>query len=322
MANIYVHGRQIESVFELLGTKENDITYSIGWALANCPAFLKRFLSEILPKLPDIEITELSLQEHQPNRGITDIEIRGTGVHIIVEAKRGWNLPSERQLGLYATRLGANGPDRDIIVCMSECSQEFAALNLRKPKSGILIRHVSWKEMARFSLSVEGASHAEKRLLHQLRTYLQRIVKMQNQESNMVFIVSLGWGMPDESSISWIDIVEKKRRYFHPANKDWPKEPPNYIGFRYGGALQSIHHVESYKIVNDLHSEIKELCPGFGKGPHFCYTLGPAVIPPHKVVPGKVYPSGHKWAMLDLLLTCESVSEACDETKKRREAES
>jgi hypothetical protein len=29
-------------------------------------------------------------------------------------------------------------------------------------------------------------------------------------------------------------------------------QPPNYIGFRYEGRLQSVHHIDSFKIVHNL----------------------------------------------------------------------
>ncbi len=48
MAEIYIHGNPINSIFELLGDKENDITFSIGWVLANCPSFLTIFIKKIL----------------------------------------------------------------------------------------------------------------------------------------------------------------------------------------------------------------------------------------------------------------------------------
>lgn len=41
MAILESHGREIHSIFQLLGDKENDITLSISWVLAKCPEFLK-----------------------------------------------------------------------------------------------------------------------------------------------------------------------------------------------------------------------------------------------------------------------------------------
>ena len=144
---------------------------------------------------------------------------------------------------------------------------------------------------------------------------------MQNQLSNLVYLVSLGSGIPEGCSISWIDIVDKKNRYFHPVGKGWPSSPPNYLGFRYYGKLQRIHHVESWKIVDELHSEIAEIGAKLWKYPHYCYKLGPAIIPCKEVKNGKVWPSGRVWAMLDLLLTCDTVSDARDQTNKRLEGE-
>ena len=317
MAKIYLHSKKIESVFELLGNNENDITYSIGWALANSHTFLRAFVKLVITKASHPEKAIIYLQEFKQDSGITDIEIRGEDFHIIVEAKRGWILPGNKQLNLYARRLTADNDQQNLIVAMSECSQEYASLHLPKNIDGITVKHISWNEIARLAESVKNASHAEKRLLEQLGVYLRRIVNMQNQLSNLVYLVSLGSGIPEGCSISWIDIVEKKNRYFHPADKGWPSSPPNYLGFRYYGKLQRIHHVESWKIVDDLHSEIAEIGAKFGKHSHYFYKLGPAIIPSKVVKNGKVWPSGRVWAMLDLLLTCDTVSDARDQTNKR-----
>ena len=36
---LILHNRPIRSVFELLGVKENNITYSIGWCFPQPPSF-------------------------------------------------------------------------------------------------------------------------------------------------------------------------------------------------------------------------------------------------------------------------------------------
>jgi len=140
---------------------------------------------------------------------------------------------------------------------------------------------------------------------------------MQDQSSNMVYVVPLDCGTPERSRIPWIDIVRANRRYFHPTGgKRWPKAPPNYLGFRYHGRLQAIHHVDSWQVTDDLHSAIEEIRPG-KRDPHFVYVLGEPIVPPRRVPAGKVYPSGRVWAALDLLLTCGTVSEARDQTQRR-----
>jgi len=316
MPDLFLHGRHLESIFELLGDKENDITYSIGWALANSHAFLKAFIKKAIPKASHSEEAIIRLQEFKHDSGITDIEIQGRGFHIVVEAKRGWTLPGTDQLNLYAKRLKTNSGQQNLIVVMSECSQEYASLHIPKMIQNVPVQYFSWKDTALMTKKVQNASHAEKRLLEQLRIYLRRIVNMQNQESNMVFVVSLGSNIPDRCSLSWIDIVVKKHRYFHPVGKGWPS-PPNYLGFRYYGKLQRIHHVESWKIVDDLHLEISEIGAGLWQYPHYLYNIGPAIVPTMDVKTGKVYPSGRVWAMLDLLLTSNTISEARDLTQTR-----
>ena len=204
--------------------------------------------------------------------GITDIEIRGKGYHVIIEAKRGWSLPSEGQLSQYAKRLRSDQDKQNSVVVMSECSHEYAGSICRKNILGVPIRFLSWKDIDRFIDNIEKATHFEKSLLRQLRLYLRRIVNMQNQLSNMVYVVSLGSGMPEKSSISWIDIVEKKRKYFHPIAKGWPSSPPDHMGFRYGGKLQRIHHIDSWRRVDDLHLVMKELAANHWQE-HFFITL-------------------------------------------------
>ncbi|MBP3327264.1 MAG: hypothetical protein J6L77_12715 [Coprococcus sp.] len=52
-------------------------------------------------------------------------------------------------------------------------------------------------------------------------------------------------------------------------------------------------------------------------GNYFVYKLGPAIIPPKEVKNGKIYPNGRVWAMLDTLLTSDTISEARDISKAR-----
>lgn len=142
---------------------------------------------------------------------------------------------------------------------------------------------------------------------------------MQNVHSNKVFVVSLGSGMPQKWEISWQDIVNKKRKYFHPVGGSaggWPSEPPNYIAFRYGGKLQTIHHIDKYEVFTDPNSIFDEI-PKEVWPPHYLYSLGDPIIPAKEVKTGAIYPSGRVWAMLDLLLTCDTISDARDKTQER-----
>ncbi len=267
---------------------------------------------------------EICVQEYDKDSGITDIEIKDNKeFFILVEAKRGWILPSKEQLLKYSTRESfvKSIAKNKVIVTLSECSRDYAKHHLEiKDANGIPIKHVSWKDVNSFAEEAYPfASNSEKRLLKELQFYLRGLMTMQNITSNEVYVVSLGSGKPDICELTWIEIVKQKNKYFHPmGGGGWPKEPPNYIAFRYHGKLQSIHHIEGYVIATNIHNEIAEI-PDKEWEPHFIYNLGPAIIPPKEIKTGSIYPNGRVWCHLDTLLTCDTISEARDITKKRME---
>lgn len=319
MAELYLHGRELKSIFELLGEDEDDITYSIGWALANCPSFLRDFIAHVLRK-PSFKLpgdARVYLQESKKTWGRTDIEIRCGELHIIIEAKRGWVLPSPRQLQQYVPRFLERNIKHTAIVAMAECSHEYAKLHLPSALDSRPLHFVNWKDIVRLSKKAKMSSHSEKRLLEQLRAYIGGLVNMQNQQSNMVYVVALSKDIPWYSKISYIDVVTKRRRYYHPATTSWPSDPPNYIGFRYDGRLQRIHHVESWEIVDDLSKKMKDIKRHPGDFKMFLYKLGAPIIPNKIVKTGNIPWAGRVKAMLDLLLTCDSIYEASEQTKKR-----
>ena len=50
---------------------------------------------------------------------------------------------------------------------------------------------------------------------------------------------------------------------------------------------------------------------------HFIFELGSAIVPSKIVKTGNIYRNGRVWAMLDTLLTCDTISEARDIIYKR-----
>src|SRR5207248_1387534 len=93
------------SVFDLLGRKENDLTYAVGWCLASSPKFLSCFASAVGVGFGPAEDVDVRLQTYDRNDdrvGITDIQLRSPRAHVIVEAKRGWSVPTRAQLRRYA----------------------------------------------------------------------------------------------------------------------------------------------------------------------------------------------------------------------------
>lgn len=324
MAELLLHGKPVPTVFHLLGKRENDLTYSLGWALAKSPRFLSSLISATLQIRPNLEKVNLRLQHSEGDQGITDIEIESPGeFFLILEAKCGWNLPSKTQLEKYGSRTGFSNHRRvpSKILALSECSRDYARTRLlSRTINGISVEPISWKQIADIAADARnGSRHAEKRILAELVTYFRSLMAMQNGDSNWVYVVSLGNDKPDGWKLSWIDIVEKRRRYFHPVGGGWPKEPPNYIAFRYRGKLQSIHHVESYSVFDDPHEVFREIPKQTWKQ-HFIYQLSPPFAPKHEVRTGNLYRNGRVRCMLDTLFLAKTIAEARDMSKERSES--
>ena len=309
-SQLYVHKRPIEFIFELFGSDENDIPYSVGWALHSSPAFLRRFLKETIHYGGNLDGVTIRLQDYRKTQGITDIEInKPREFHIIVEAKKGWNLPGLKQLKKYATRLSNNQNRTRRIFVVSECSAKYAEENLESTKvRGVSVQAMSWKDIARMAEhAVSEGKHREKRLLRDMLSYLGRVTTMKSNAPNKVYVVSL----------NPIGIRNVGRRlYSHPVGPlgGWPKEPPDYIAFRYHGKLQSIHHVDGHeeRKVDPLEERASR-----ERTPHFLYRLGPAIVPPKEVRTGAIFRNGRVWCFWDTLFTCRTISQARDVSKKR-----
>lgn len=328
LSSFIFYKKEINSVFQLLGYKENDITFSIAWALSKCPMFLKNTLESVLPvKIEDTEDIVVSAQEFDSENGITDIEITDHKTfHIIFEAKRGWVLPESDQLIKYSSRnmFKESAATYKAIITMSECSQEYASRHLPFAHiNGIPVRHLSWKDIYFLTQqSHTGSNNNQKELLMELEEYLKGVMTMQNKESNLVYVVSLSKNPIENTDISTIEILQKYNKYFCPiggvGKGGWPKEPPNYIAFRYFGKLQSIHYIESYAVADNVHDHVAEI-PNhqWSDFQQYVYSLGPAIIPAKEIKTGNLFRAQRVWAMLDTLMTADSISEARDITQQR-----
>jgi hypothetical protein len=329
MAELSLHGRKVRTVFDLLGDKENDITYSLGWGLANSDALATAVLRNVAAELQlgkPGPLVAVRLQEHIKGSGYTDIEIVAERAHLIIEAKRGWTVPGRPQLTKYARSLRRDRPGALLIA--AEGSKHFAAgkypevVNAGRGRQAP-VAYRSWGDLTALTNRVASGlkSNSEKRLLRELVRYLKGLMSSQNIRDNMVYVVSLGGAPTEWSPIPPRDIVTRHRRYFHQVGGSrggWPREPYNYMGFRFDGRLQQINHVEKVEVSQRPQDHVRGFPDGYEfDKPHYIYYLGPAITPDHEVKNGRV-----KWALrveaaLDLLLTSKTISEARDKTKSR-----
>jgi len=319
--SLMVSGNQCSlSVFGLARSDENSATFALGWILKESPSFRSLFVEAIFNIDFETSSCAISLQRHDEDRGFTDLEIQSASAfHVILEAKKGWTVPSLEQFGRYIPRLVASAATSKKLVSVSAAKQYFAALNLPSRLDGFEIIHFSWHDLQRLATdALSKTRKLEERLwLREFVKHLNGFAAMRDVTDNSVFVVSLGAGpMPDRTR-TWIEVVERDRCYFHPVGGAWPSQPPNYLGFRYGGQLQSVHHVDSFEIVRN----VSRITPNWleTETDHFVYRLGPPMRPTQVGMTGKIPRNARVRCALDTLLSGAylTISDARDETQRR-----
>jgi len=316
-----LHGVQPSNVFRLIGEDENSGSFALGWVLEKSLAYRKLVVHVIFGKALDVKNMVVSLQRHRRDGGYTDVEIQdGHRFHAVLEAKRWWEVPGVKQLQRYHPRLVASGAARQRLVSVSAADVGYANKRLPSDIDGVGVVHLSWGNLRRLAMTAQTyvSGFEEKLWLRHFIWHLQEYASMERQSDNTVFVVALGkQPMVKGRPHTWIDVVEKDGRYFHPVGNNWPVQPPNYIGFRYDGKLQSVHHIDSFEVVEDLSTYNPQwLKTDFD---HFVYKLGPAMRPSRDIRTGKIYMNGRVWCAIDTLLSgaFSTISDARDETKRR-----
>jgi len=321
---LLIHGAEATNVFRLQGGDENSATFAVGWTLEQSPEFRRQLFGTIRGGRVDSGSLTITLQRHGKDGGFTDLEaFVEQDLHCIIEAKKGWGLPSVEQLQRYSPRLKESNAAYRAFISVSAAPLDYARRILPCEVNGFSIGHLSWTQLRRFAANAYAKTSKldEKLWLRELIAHLGEYVAMDRVRDNRVFVVSLNASpVREDGTHTWIDVVEKDRCYYHPVRKGWPSQPPNYMGFRYRGGLQSVHHVDSFEIVEDV-SKINCLWLG-DSCDHFVYRLGPAMRPIIEMKTGKIFRNGRVWCDIDTLLSgaWATISEARSETQRRENA--
>lgn len=309
---------EISNTFQVIGRNEDSLTRGIAWVLRCSPGLLAAFVERALGYRVTCDSVTLRLHAYERGCGITDLEIFSPSFHIVVEAKAGWALPTLDQLERYRQRRAFQGDAEGlrILLTLSECGPHVAGVRLPDSLDGVPLRHLSWNNLANLARQAAAlATQAEKRLLRELADHLEDSMT-QRRDSGLVYVVSLGSGHIDGSSMTWRQVVTEHRRYFHPVGERYPSSPVTNIAFRYDGQLQSLHHVDDFEVIHDL-SVAAPGIPPTPRAPHFLYHLGPAITPKPLRAGPSIKRSGRVWCAFDTLFTSETLSDALAETKRR-----
>lgn len=319
-------GQPITSVFNIRGDSEDNVSAAFAYALATSHVLQRLVLADIDPTLPGHKDSiSVRMQEQHGHYGITDIEVHVPDtVFIIFEAKLGTEYPSLEQMEKYAMVAQNSGFPKQWLISLSNENPNLRPIPPEWSKIIIPTDARSWRwlrNLAKQAYSKER-SIIIKFTLKELQVLLEEIMGLERVNSNLVYVVSLGKDKPENWQLSWIDVVEKHSYYFYPYNhKRWPSSPPNYVGFRYRGLLQSIRHVDSFEMVEDLNRHFHEAESESLKGPHFLLKLGAPIRPDHEVRTGpRIVQSNRVWCEIDALLTCKTITDALEVTERRRKA--
>jgi hypothetical protein len=314
--------KPVATIFDLLGTKEDDMTYSLGYVVSRSPHFAAALLKVIVGR---------DLQAHQEGvvrlqtiakeeKGRTDIEIKvGEEVFVVIEAKRGPWLPSEKQLRRYLPVVCREKAKERRLVAVTNATEDYARMALPAQLDGVPVVHIAWRRLRRLAEEARSQeTNRNKHLLDEFAEYLREIVTMENVRSNMALVLVLNrngaWGL------SFKDVVYQHHRYFDPVERH-RHGTPNYLAFRYDSRLQSIHHVDRVEIFTNPR-DVFPTAQNASIKPHYLFHLGPAIRPAHAVKNGpKVVRNGRRYCMIDTLLTCATITEAYLETKRRLDGE-
>lgn len=156
------------------------------------------FFESFSPKgsSPDCKFNDervvISFQKKEKD-GITDIEIEESGIFaIVVEAKRGFNLPGNTQLQKYANDLNLKAKGTKLILTLSDSHYKVAKSAVPEVLDGIPIKHIRYNDVfAIANRSLPSSNKKEQTLLQELTKYLKGVINMRDLHSNTVYVVPL-----------------------------------------------------------------------------------------------------------------------------------
>ena len=64
MVELRLHGLSVDTVFDLLGRNENDMTFAFGWGLSRSDTILRGFVERVAPGAELEAPVVVELQEH------------------------------------------------------------------------------------------------------------------------------------------------------------------------------------------------------------------------------------------------------------------
>jgi hypothetical protein len=306
LAELTRYRRDVTSVFDLLGRLEVDLTAALGWTLYASPAFLNQITRRLGLKI-DHAAADVAL-ETIGAEGRTDIEVTTATTKVIFEAKQGWLVPGEEQLSLYTNRF--DGFDHAVLVSLSDSSPSWARHQLPESLVGVPVTHMSWDDVRLAASNAAASTRGRERYwIEELETYMGTATSRRPHDDQWVYCVVVS--DTTLGAKTFREYVVDERVYFHPygGHNTWPKRPPNFLCFRWGGRVRQVNRVTSFEVIPQLTDRWPDITAQESGGAHIVYELGPDIPIPTVSTKG-TYATGRVWCLLDQLLTQPTLKDA------------
>jgi hypothetical protein len=310
------YGSPIDSVFDLLGSKEVGMTSALGFALSQSETFRALFLLQLNVSLSaSVSIRLETVHEESTNQVRTDIEIDTNDGLLILEAKPNWNPPEFAQLRKQAEIIRVQSRD-GLLVTLCQAPNDIVEEQLGTEIDGVQLKHIAWTQVLGFAAVAKARGGlAERKLLADFESYLYKVIRMRQPSDMSTYCVSVSnalYGTRPFKSYVLDDLA-----YFHPYGwgKGWPTLWPNFLAFRWEGKVQQVHRVKHARVVKNLTERWPETASAIDPDrPHVVYDLEPALsVEPLPM--GNVWPSGRYWVLLDQLISGPTLKEAIERSK-------
>jgi len=317
---LFLHGKQIFSEYQLIGSDENALTFALGHCLSRDRKFLSAFLKRCQFKGVTSD-AEIHLQKKERDLGIVDLEIIiHDRLQLIAEAKVGGGYPAVDQIRKYIKRLN-RGIESKVIV-LTKATDEKTKSSL-KHQFGKHIGFLTWSDILKLSKKLAQQAEQDHSTFN-LRTFsafMKEVYNMTINAEEEVWIVPLSTKWKAKSAdISVADFHEQNHFW---VMGDWKTRRSIYMGFRYNGYLKSIGRIigidrglKSSKIVPKFPKISREFWPE-KNGPFDVVRLDKLIPFPKKLRSGNIH-NKHIYCDFDLLLTSDSILEAESRMIERR----
>jgi hypothetical protein len=158
-------GKPIGTIFDLLGKKEDDMTYALGFVASRSSRFAASLVAAVGGPSGEPQDGTVRLQEVD-REGRTDVEIEWPGhFHAVFEAKRGPWLPTEEQLQRYVDRLRGSAAAIQRLVTVTNAPTEYADSTLPSAVAGVAVVHFTWARIRQLARVVKSGDSNRNRAL-------------------------------------------------------------------------------------------------------------------------------------------------------------